>query len=299
MIDDFTKHAISWGEEGTAWLKSIPAIISTYEKKWSIQVLPSFRLTYNYVAPAIRKDGTKVVLKIGFPKDKEFQTEIDALRVFNGNGIGKLLETDKNNAVILIEHIIPGTPLSQLEDDEQATTILASVMKKLWTRPPSQNNFITISEWTKDLFQVRTWYNGTTGPLPEHLINKAQELFTQLIQTQNTPVLTHGDLHQDNVLSSDTYGWVAIDPKGILAEPCFEVAAMIRNPYEKLRNITNLAPLLRNRIHILSNELHFDPQRILNWCFAQTVLSAVWNVDGKNGEKHAIRVAETLDTLTF
>ena len=106
-------------------------------------------------------------------------------------------------------------------------------------------------------------------------------------------------MHHDNVLSSDRDGWLAIDPKGIIAEPCYETAAMIRNPYEKLKHIADLAPLLHRRILILSEELKCNLERILGWCFAQTVLSAVWNTNGVKGGEHAIRVAEALDALKF
>jgi len=299
MNDEFTQNALKKGISGSQWLMKIPEIISQYEKLWSIQVLSPFNLSYNYVAPATRTDGIQVVLKIGFPKDREFQTEIDALTVFNGIGIEKILEVDKNNAVMLIERVSPGIPLSGMEDDAEATRILASVMKKLWKPVPEDNNFITISDWTADLFQVQNWYKGTTGPFPEHLIIKAQELFTYLIKTQETPMLVHGDLHHDNILSSARDKWLAIDPKGIVAEPCYEAAAMIRNPYKKLKRVKDLVPILRTRILILSEELQFKPQRILEWCFAQTVLSAVWNMEGVKGGEHAIRVAEALDTLKF
>src|SRR6266567_6137524 len=38
------------------------------------------------------------------------------------------------------------------------------------------------------------------------------------------PVLVHGDLHHDNVLSSARAGWLAIDPKGVAAEPAYETS---------------------------------------------------------------------------
>lgn len=299
MNDEFIEHALSNGDDGAQWLQRIPDIIAKYEKLWSVKVALPFTLSYNYVAPAVRADGSQAVVKIGYPKDREFQTEIEALTVFNGVGAEKLLEVDKEDAVILIERVTPGLPLSSIKDDENATRIMAFVMKKLRKPAPGKNNFISIREWTKDLFQVRDWYKGTTGPFPEELINKAQEWFDYLIESQEEPVLVHGDLHHDNILSSDRDGWLAIDPKGILAEPCYEVAAMIRNPYEKLRLITDLKPLLYKRILILSHELKFDARRIHQWCLAQTVLSAVWNTDGYKGGEHALRIAQALNELHF
>jgi streptomycin 6-kinase len=298
MTDEFIQNALRNGEEGKQWLANIPSTIKKYEDKWHLKVLPPFRLTYNYVAPAIKSDGTKVVLKIGFHGDQEFQTEIEALKIFNGDNIEKLIDVDKDNYVMLIENVLPGVPLSTLEDDDQATKILASVMQKLRKPLPQKHNFTTIAQWKRAIPQYLEKYKNKSGPLPYHLVQRAAELFEHLIATSQTPVLLHGDLHQDNVLSSDRSAWLAIDPKGIAAEPAYETAAMIRNPYEKMRHIDNLEPILTRRINILSEELQLDATRIHQWCLAQTVLSAVWSAETPEKKwTHAIRVAEILNKM--
>ena len=299
MNDEFTKNAQSWGEEGEKWLASIPSIIEAFEMKWSLKIGPPHSLSYNYVAPATRSDGTDVVLKIGFTGDREFKTEILALKIFNGDGAVKLLEADREKAVILLERVTPGVPLSEEVDDEKATRILASVIKKLYKPLPSSHTFTTIDGWIKELSNFHNKPGSTIQPLPLDLINKARELFTYLIKTSAPAVLVHGDLHHDNIISSTRAGWLAIDPKGIAAEPAYEVAAMIRNPYQKLKDIANLEEILRRRILILSKELGFNPLRIHQWCLAQTVLSAVWNHGEAKGSEHAIRVARALERLAF
>ena len=296
MNDEFTKNAQSWGEEGERWLASIPSIIQEFEKKWSLKVGPPYPLSYNYVAPATRSDGTDVVLKIGFPGDREFKTEIEALTIFNGDGAVRLFEADKENAVILLEKVTPGVLLSEIDDDEKATRILASVIQKLHKPLPASHAFITIDGWIKEL---SNFHNKPGSTLPLDLINKARELFTYLIKSSAPAVLVHGDLHHDNILSSTRAGWLAIDPKGIAAEPAYEVAAMIRNPYQKLKNVINLEEMLHRRILILSEELGFNPLRIHQWCLAQTVLSAVWNHGEAKGSEHAIRVVRALEKLSF
>lgn len=297
MSDDFIKHAKAYGKKGEDWIKNIPDNISKYENKWSIKVSSPFKLTYNYVAPAVREDGTDVVLKMGFPEEREFQTEIDALEAFGGRGIENIFEADRENGVILIERLVPGVPVSELNDDD-ATIKIALVIKKLHITPPVNHNFITVSEWTQDLFNIRERFQGDTGPLPEYLIDKAQYLFTELINSQSTPVLLHGDLHHDNVLSSERDNWLAIDPKGVVAEPCYETAAMLRNPGGRVMKQSNPGEFIKRRIEILSEELNFEPERIRKWAIAQTVLSAVWSIDenGKGWEE-AVSIAEVIDRI--
>lgn len=298
MNDEFVKNALSFGEEGKQWLKQIPETIKKYEEKWQIQALPPYTLTYNYVAPVIQSNGVKAVLKIGRVQDKEFQTEIEALSLFNGDGIVKLLQVDKTNAVILMEEVIPGVPLSTIDDDEKATRTLASVMKKLWKPLPNNHPFITIAEWTSELKEYPALYRNKTAPIPLSLVDKATKLFSELIATFATPVLTHADLHHDNVLSSSREEWLAIDPKGIAAEPAYETAALLRNPYKKLKAMNNIDELLRKRILILSEELAIDPKRIQQWGLAQTILSGVWTRDNADYTAHALKVIRSLERIT-
>lgn len=298
MNKNFIKHALMYGEIGKAWLKQIPQIINEYEHKWSIKVLSPYTLTYNYVAPVTGNNGSQAVIKIGLPQDKEFQSEIEALKIFNGDGITKLLKADKEKAVILIEQVVPGTPLSTIENDEKATKIIASVMKKLWKPLPVNHHFITISQWTRALYGYHLQYNHNL-PIPLDLVEKAKRLFYELIKTSETPVLIHADLHHDNILSSSRNDWLVIDPKGIVAEPAYETSAMIRNPYKKISKMKNVEKLLKTRIKILSEELNINPERIRKWCLAQTILSGVWTSENQDDTKHALKVIRALEKFSF
>jgi len=297
MDSHFEQNALSWGTGGAAWLKRLPKMIAEYEDHWGFKAQEPFKLNYNYVAPVELIDGTQAVIKIGYPEDREFQSEITALQTFNGKGACRLLQVDQPNAVMLLERITPGTALGSIEDDDEATRILANVMKQLSKPLPETHNFITIDEWAAALPKYKAEH-GTDGILPAHLVEKASELFTYLIATSRPPMLLHGDLHHHNVLLSNERRWVAIDPKGVSAEPAYEVAAMIRNPYDKLKNVADLEPLLQRRIAILSERLGFEATRIRDWGFVQCMLSAVWSTESVKGPSHALRVAEVLDTLS-
>lgn len=57
------------------WLKLLPQIVDECGKQWKLAVeAPYPELSYNYVAPAVREDGTPVVLKLCPPDDHEFPT---------------------------------------------------------------------------------------------------------------------------------------------------------------------------------------------------------------------------------
>lgn len=295
MNHDFIQNALGRTENGQKWLDSIPELIAKYEEKWQIQVGEPFALSYNYVAPAVDSNGTRCVIKIGTPEDAEFRTEIAALQVFNGRGMVALLQNSEVDPVILLEHVVPGKMLADVTDDADATKILAGVIKIL-RRPIHDNSiFPTLTDLA---LAFDRYHNSGKDQIPSDLVQTAKHLFDHLINTSSELVLCHGDLHHDNILTSDRAGWLAIDPKGIAAEPEYEVAAMIRNPHQRLSQIHDLKPLLESRIAILAAELQHDPHRLLQWCFAQTVLSAIWSIeDGANEPEHEIRVAQALQKM--
>src|SRR5262245_53512529 len=93
------------GEAGAAWLRRLPAIVDECARRWGLALgRPFAPLTYNYVAPARRADGTQVVLKACFP-DRDFRAEAEALRLFAGRGAVRLLEADLDLGVLLLERL--------------------------------------------------------------------------------------------------------------------------------------------------------------------------------------------------
>ncbi len=285
------------GEVGADWLSRLADAIVEWERLWSIKVMSPFSpLSYNYVAPAVRADGTEVVLKLGVPH-YELKMEMEALRVFNGKGIVKLLEADFDLGAMVLERLRPGSPLSSLTEDEQAATIAAQVMRQLWRLPPPEHSFPRVSEWAAGLEKLRDRFDGSTGPLPASLVDKAETLFSELIGSMGESVLLHGDLHQYNILSAAREPWLAIDPKGVIGEPEYEVGAFLRNGL-----LTKPQPerVLARRVDQFTDELGFERERILGWGLAQAVLSAWWSIeDGDHFSDEAIACAEAFVSVTI
>jgi streptomycin 6-kinase len=284
-----------YGEAGTEWLSRLPAILAACERRWSLTAGPPFApLSYNYVAPAVRTDGTPVVLKLGFPC-RELMTEIDALHLFEGRGIARLLEVDPEQGALVLERLAPGTPLSALEDDAQATSIAATVMRKMWRPAPAGHAFPSVADWAAGLGRLRARFEGTSGPLPPALVDEAESLFAELIGSISELVLLHGDLHHGNILAAAREPWLAIDPKGLVGEPAYEVGALLRNPMPQLLSMPDPGRLLARRVAQLADELGFDRARLRGWALAQAVLSAWWSIeDHGRGWEYGIACAELL-----
>jgi len=279
------------GNEGERWIANLPTLLDAYARHFSLTLQAPFELSYNYVAPAVRADGSEVVLKAGVV-NPELLCEIAALRIYDGRGMVSLLEADPEQGVMVLERLKPGAPLLELGDDERATTIAAHVMQQLWRPMPEDHPFPTVAQWAAGLGRLRAEFDGGTGPFPRRIVEMAESLFADLIRSMSESVLLHGDLHHWNILAGRRQRWLAIDPKGVVGEPAYEVGAWLRNPHPMPCNV------LARRVQQFAEILAADPSRIVGWGVAQAVLSGWWSYeDHGQGWEPAFATAETLASL--
>lgn len=285
-----------FGAAGDAWLARLPAIIDACEQRWVLTIDEPFPgLSYNYVAPATMSDGTRAVFKAGVPA-RELRSEIEALRVFDGHGIARLLASDAELGVMLLERLEPGHALESVRDDVVATSEAAHVMCSLWQPAPESHSFPTVAYWGRGFERLRNEFGGGTGPFPPSLVDEAEELFGALTASSAPAMLLHGDLHHGNILSAEREAWLAIDPKGLVGEPAYEVGAWLRNP-RNLFDRPDPGAILNRRVEQFADELGFDRERVRGWGMAQAVLSAWWSYeDHHRGWEFAIRCAEELSS---
>lgn len=292
---DFTSRVLDvYCERGRTWLASLASLIDECAERWSLAIeRQATDLSYNFVVEARLPDGTAVVLKLGVPH-RELSSEAAALRAFDGRGAVRLIDADEERGVLILEKAEPGEALWQMED-ERAAPIVASVMQQLWRPAPRGHTFPTLGDWIRGFDRLRARYDGTTGPLPTRMVDKAERLFDEM-GSASEPVLLHGDLHHGNILTARRSPYLAIDPKGVVGAREFEVGAFMRNGVV----LASAAPgrVLRRRIEILSGHLGFEPTRIRDAAFAMSVLSAWWSIeDHGRGWEGAMRIARRLDNL--
>jgi streptomycin 6-kinase len=203
-----------------------------------------------------------------------------------------MLEADAVLGVMLLERLQPGKTLVELGDDREATGIAIAVMRQLWQPAPERHPFPTVAKWAAGMGRMRVYFDGGTGPFPRRLVELAESLFAELIPSMEAAVLLHGDLHHGNILSAQRHPWLALDPKGVVGEPAYEVGAFLRNPSPQPRRIQAW------RVDQFSAELGLDRERVIGWGVAQAVLSAWWSIeDHGHGWEPAIETATVLSEL--
>ncbi len=299
--NDFARFMLELhGEEGRLWLGRLPTILTACEQRWHITLgMPFANISFHYVIPAIRDDGTPVVVKAQSPTG-EFTEELEALRLFDGHGMAQLLAYDSNDEVMLLERLRPGTALRKMEDDEKAISIATTVMKQLWRPAPLTHPFATVEKWSQGFARLRERYNGGNGPFPKALLEEAETLYAELSASMAEPMLLHGDLHQDNILSSERNGWLAIDPKGLIGEPAYETGAILRNFLPDLLELPDPKRILARRVDQFAEELGFDRARVRGWGLSQAVLSAWWGIeDSGQLSEDTLTCARLLSEITI
>ncbi len=266
---------------GRAWLDGLPGLLAGVADRWELRLGEPYGLSMNYVTSAVRADGTPAVLKLS-PPAGELRYEVAALRHFGGSGAVRLLAADVDAGAVLLERAEPGELLTALQarDDEAATRIAAEVGIAL--HRPATAPLRTVDDWARAAFGwLRGRYGGGTGPLPAALLDRAEAEHAELVASSAPPVLLHGDLHHDNILTSDR-GWLAIDPHGVLGEPAYEAGPLLRNPIG-LGGRPDLDAVLARRVPILAEAYGVDAERIRGWGRAHNAVSLIW--DHEDGDR--------------
>jgi streptomycin 6-kinase len=245
--------------------------LEEYAREWRLRV-DAVRTTTTAVVAYGHREGHPVVLKIAAPGSDEWSAG-KVLVAFGGRGVVRVLE--HGDGAVLLERLMPGTSLADAElDDDEATAVLAGVIGRMSPDPPP-NGTPTVESWGQGFERY-----ASTGAraIPPPLVAVADRTYQLLCASQASTRLLHGDLHHRNVLLDSRRGWLAIDPKGVVGELACETGAALRNPRGR-PDLFASTVTIRKRVDCFARMLSLDPDRVLAWAFAQSVLAAIWELE--------------------
>ncbi len=174
---------------GADWLASLPSLIEICAERWSLRIGAPFEDgNVSFVVP-VERDGMPAVLKINFPEE-ETEGEPHALRHWASRGAVRLLECDQRRCALLIERCWPGTQFWEVEDDQEATGIAATVLAMLWRQPPESHRVRLLADaaeqWVVEL--PHDW--DTLGrPFDREILDEAVAACLELGADQGEPVV--------------------------------------------------------------------------------------------------------------
>lgn len=242
--------------------------LAEYARAWSVDVDETLETPTSLIAYGRRAKESVVIKLVKVPGDE--WNGGDVLRAFDGRGVVRVYEHAPG--AMLLERLTPGDSLVSLSldgRDDEAAAVLADVIAAMSSSTPPAG-VPTIGDWGLALERPHT--------LNADLVREAAGLYASLVESQSHTRLLHGDLHHSNVLFDARRGWTAIDPKGVVGETAFEIGAALRNPIERA-DLWFRPETIERRIQIFAERLQLDARRILQWAFAQAVLSAIWEIE--------------------
>lgn len=259
------------GEAGRAWLDGLPEQVSAACERWSCTVDgPPTHGQVAIVVP-VRHPRGAAALKISFPHPGN-RGEAGALRAFAGDGAVELFDVDVTSFELVIERCLPRSLAEHAAAHpdtpaEEFIEIAGCLARRLAVAAPSGMTRLadTIPAWAEELDRQRTAF---AGALPEPAVQRALETL-ELLATDRTPTMLHGDLHFGNILASDRAPWLAIDPKGWSGPREFDAFTAIIGRREEL-DPARYAPM-RQRIRRFAAAASVDEELAVACCHARAV----------------------------
>jgi streptomycin 6-kinase len=258
--------------EREAWLAALPAVVAEFTARWSLRLGPPYQPGGRsaWVAPGRDQTGRDVVLKVAWTHDEALQ-EADGLRAWAGHGAVLVYDSGAAEAttVLLLERCCPGTTLGQALPEPEQDEIVAGLLRRLWQTPTGGHRFRPLQAmcdlWARE-FDGRL--AAAPGALDVGLARAGIDLWRTLSTTTHQQALLCTDLHAGNILAAQRERWLMIDPKPYLGDPAYDAVQHMLNCERLTTDPAGLA-------HRMADLLDLDPQRLLAWLFARSVLESI------------------------
>lgn len=266
-----------------------------FPRRWKIDRTEPIAETFSsHIWKVFRSDGSLAVVKALKPFD-DVEDELRGahfLKWRNGEGAVRLLGRDGRK--MLLEYGGDRLLASMLdaEGDDAATLIAADVLQRL--HDPSDRPVPAWLQPLRERYAVLFARAKVGDSDPNGLYRQAAATADTLLESTRCVRPLHGDLHHDNIVFGPR-GWLAIDPKGVLGDPCFDAANLFYNPLGQDALCADPERIAR-MARILSRRLELDPRRLLDHAFAYGCLSAAWHAEDGNvkDENRELMIAGTI-----
>ena len=172
--------------------------LNYYLAAWNLsnpQLLTQTRTSHIYT---VAHQNETVVLKLFAAAETKEQTGALALRYFDGRGAVRLLRYDEGAQ--LVEYAAGDELVTLVErgEDENATRIIAQVIKQLHSVPQDlpRDGFVALDRWFGELFD-KAAADRQAGS--ESIYVRGAALAERLLADQREMRVLHGDIHHYNI----------------------------------------------------------------------------------------------------
>jgi len=246
--------------------------LNDYLAAWNLSTPQILKQTMTSHIYTVTHESETVILKLLSSSEMDEQRGALALRYFDGNGAVRLLRYD--DGAQLMEYAAGDELVTLVErgEDENATRIIARVIKQLHSVPQDApyNGMLMLDRWFGALLK-KAAADKQVGI--ESIYVRSASLAERLLADQREIRVLHGDLQHYNIRNTPR-GWLAFDPKGVVGERTYDCANTLCNPGmpELVHNETRLL----NNAAILADTLALELGRVLAFTYIYACLNASW-----------------------
>jgi streptomycin 6-kinase len=205
-----------------------------------------------------------MVVKVS-PDHARITAEARALAAWRTTHVPRLLASDTDRGILLMEQIEPGTALDESGHVPSAATS-ATLLHGLHHEPAPGSLLAPLEDRIASLFRAGE-ANYARRPdlqavIPRSLYERGRQAAMALAAEMSHRVTLHGDLTPANILDGGAArGLVAIDPAPCAGDPAFDAVDLLLWQADDLAALTT-------RVRDVADRLDLPPERFLRWCAA-------------------------------
>ncbi|MEV4240214.1 MULTISPECIES: aminoglycoside phosphotransferase family protein [unclassified Nocardia] len=256
------------------WLDGLPELAARYAQRWELRFEGAPMHGYGgLVLPALRADGSRVVLKLGH-LTPETRDEPVALTAWAGNGAVRLLDSDAEYGALLLERLDPARSLD-FEPIDDAVRIISVLLRRLAIPAPPGLSRDLRSEAERLVEELPKDWQRLGAPFPRKMLDAAVEVCAQLGPSADR-LLVNEDLHFENVLGGGREPWLVIDPQPLAGDLEFTTLSLLWN--------RRTESALDDRFAAVVDIAGLDPDRARAWTLVRAVQNWLWFVEDEDTE---------------
>jgi streptomycin 6-kinase len=225
--------------------------------------------------------GPRDTFTKSFSNTRERDAAVESLRAFGEDRAVRVLAVDPREPTALLERIQPAATLASTASEDEAMVVVARLFRTGWPAVPADS--------------VATPVAGFASALESSDLRRARAMFSELLDDAAAPSLLHGDLHYDNIVTSDRADHLLIDPKGVIGDPAFDIGYLVSRPMPAARDRLPLRTAIARRLAFLPDAIGLDRQRVASFAYVAAALSVAWARE--DGDPAVERFVEAMELL--
>lgn len=284
---------------GQNFHEKVQAMIDELIERWTLSDL---ELIDSYSANLVMKANSynfgPVLLKIA-RHGHEFESESYALKTFKGNGFCQLYDMSKEHHALIETFVSPGIMLSKEKTLDTRLNAFCHLFKTI--HPSFQ--FKEKENYDFDYKSYENWIDKIAdfmmkqeawAEVNEYVVY-AQDLFKKLWKKYDSKKLLHGDFHYYNILK-DCNDYVAVDPKGVIGNPVFDLPRYMLNEYWDADDEV-LEVNMKRVFQVFHEKFNIPIEDLKSLLYIEGVLANCWNIEDGMSISEKKDVLETLNEL--